>query len=108
MPRFEEFMPDMKRVTGFQTDQQLEANKVSFMNDFVTRADFTNRYGAITDPPAYVSAIEQTLGVTLSNRAALISGLQSGTETRATVLRKASEDSQVGVKFYTEAFVIMQ
>jgi hypothetical protein len=108
VPHYAEFMPDMKRVSGFQTPEQLEANKVAFVNDFMTRADFVSKYGNITDPAAYVAALEQTTGVTLSNRAALISGLQSGTETRATVLRKVAESTEVSNKFYNEGFVIMQ
>jgi hypothetical protein len=38
----------------------------------------------------------------------LVSGLQNGTETRATVLRKIVESNEVAGRFYNEAFVIMQ
>lgn len=36
----------------------------------------------------------------------LISGLQMGSETRATVLRKVVESPEVTVKFYNEGFVV--
>lgn len=108
VPRYEEFMPDFKRVTGFQSDAQLEASKVAYVNDFMNRAEFRNKYDAVTDPTAYVNLIEQTAAITLSNKQALINGLQSGTETRATVLRKIAESSELSTKFYNEAFVIMQ
>jgi hypothetical protein len=108
IPHYAEFMPDLKRVSGFLSDQQLEAAKVAFIADFMSRALFQNKYGSITDPTAYVKALEQTAGLTVSNESALISGLQNGTETRATVLRKIIESSEYYQKFYNEAFVIMQ
>jgi hypothetical protein len=105
-PTFREFMMDLSRTTGFLTDAQLEAAKVAFVNDFMARQEFRTKYDAATDPSAYVSLIEQTAGVTLSNRQTLITGLQNGTETRATVLRKAMESTEVAGKFFNEAFVV--
>ncbi|HEX8921758.1 MAG TPA: hypothetical protein VF766_09785, partial [Pyrinomonadaceae bacterium] len=108
IPFYKEFMADFSRVSGFLDAQQLEDQKVAFINDFMSRAEFQSRYGPLTDPTNYTKALEQTLGVTLANEAALISGLQNGTETRATVLRKIVESNEVAAKFYNEAFVIMQ
>lgn len=108
IPFYTEFMPDFARVGGFLSAQQLEEQKVAFINDFMSRTEFQSRYGSLTDPTTYTKALEQTLGVTLSNEGALISGLQNGTETRATVLRKIVESNEVAGKFYNEAFVIMQ
>ena len=72
----------------------------------MTRSEFTAKYGSVTDPTAYVKALEQAAGVTLSNEQALITGLQNSTETRATVLRKFVESNEVGTKFFNEAFVV--
>jgi hypothetical protein len=110
VPHYAEFMPDLKRVSGFLTDQQLEAAKVAFITDFMSRPLFNNKYGSITDPTAYVKALEQTAGVTVSNEGALISELQSSNnaQTRAHVLREIIEDNAYSQKFYNESFVIMQ
>lgn len=108
IPLYAEFIPDRKRVSGFQSDAQLEASKVAFINDFMARSEFRNKYDAITDPAAYVNALANTAGVTLPNKQALIDGLTNGTMTRATVLRAISESSEVYQKYYNEAFVIMQ
>ena len=105
-PSYREFMMDLSRTTGFLTDAQLEANKVAFIADFMSRSEFKSKYDAVTDPSAYVKALEQAAGVTLSNEQSLITGLQNSTETRATVLRKVIESTEVATKFFNEAFVV--
>jgi hypothetical protein len=106
-PTFREFMMDLSRTTGFLTDAQLEAAKVAFVNDFMARTEFRTKYDpTLNDPTAYVNLLEQTAGVTLSNKQALITGLQNATETRATVLRKVIESTEVATKFFNEAFVV--
>lgn len=108
IPLFAEFIPDRKRVSGFQSDAQLEASKVAFISDFMARAEFRNKYDAITDPAAYVNTLVDTAGVTLPNKQALIDDLAAGRKSRAQVLRAISESSEVYQKYYNEAFVIMQ
>jgi hypothetical protein len=46
--------------------------------------------------------------VTLSNRQTLIDGLNSGTLTRAAVLRQIVDSSETYQKYYNQAFVVMQ
>jgi hypothetical protein len=109
IPLYEGFMPDFAKVSGFLTAQQLEDNKVAFVNEFMTRTDFQTKYGALTDPSAYVDALLQTVGFTATpNRATWIQALGNGSMTRAQVLRAVVEDGQTYQKYYTEAFVIMQ
>jgi hypothetical protein len=108
-PHYSEFMPDLAKVSGFLSDAQLEANKVAFVNEFMTRSEYVSRYGSLTDNAAFVDALLQTCG--LPNhplRGAWISLLSSGSATRAEVLRALSESTEVYQKFYTEAFVVMQ
>jgi len=105
-PTYPEFMMDMSRLSGFQTPAQLEANKVAFIDNFMSRTEFRTKYDPVTDPAAYVNLLESTAGVTLANKAALITGLQNMTETRATVLRKVAESGEVYTKFFNEAFVV--
>ncbi len=106
-PRYAEFVPDLARVSGFQTDAQLEASKVAFINDFIMRPEFRALYDALTDAD-YVNALVTTAGVTLPNKQALIDDLVAGRKTRAEVLRAIVESGQVAAKFFNEAFVVME
>lgn len=109
IPLYTDFMPDFAKVTGFLSAQQLEENKVAFVNEFMTRADFQTRYGALTDPTAYVDALLQTVGLpNHPGRQAWIAGLTNATMFRGQVLRALVESTEVYQKYYTEAFVIMQ
>jgi choice-of-anchor B domain-containing protein len=109
IPLYEGFMPDFAKVSGFLSTQQLEANKVAFVNEFMTGADFQNKYGALTDPTSYVDALLQTVGLpNHPSRQSWITGLTNGSLTRGQVLRALVESTEVYQKYYTEAFVIMQ
>jgi hypothetical protein len=107
VPLYAEFIPDARRVSGFQSDQQLEASKVSFVNDFMARSEFRNKYDALSNA-AYVDTLVTTAGVTLGNRQQLIDALNGGTKTRAQVLREIAESNEVYQKYFNEAFVVMQ
>lgn len=100
-PRYEEFIVDMKKLNGFQTAEQLEANKVAFINEFMTRPEFANKYGSLSGA-AYVDALLQTSGLSASNRNALI------TQSKAQALRTLAESSEAYQKYYNRAFVVMQ
>lgn len=105
VPLFNEFMMDLSRVTGFLTPQQLEVNKVLYIQEFMLRPEFFTRYNFLTNS-AYVNELEQTAGVTLANKQALIDDLEAGRKTRAQVLREISQGPEVTAKFFREAFVI--
>jgi Tol biopolymer transport system component len=108
IPHFAEFMPDLAKVSGFQTEQQLEASRLAFIQNFMARSEFGNKYNSLTDPAAYVNALINTAGVTLANKQALIDDLAAGRKTRAEVLRAIVESTEVYQKYYNEAFVVMQ
>jgi hypothetical protein len=108
VPHYDEFEKDMSRTSGFQTEAEQEANKALFADDFVTRQEFKDRYDQFASASAYVNALLDTAGVLIGDRDALIAALQSGQMTRAQVLRAISESPEVGQKFYTESFVVMQ
>ena len=67
----------------------INANKQAFVNQFVTRSEFQAIYGGLNNTQ-YVDRLFQTTGVTptAAERQALIDGLGSGSETRASVLFK--------------------
>jgi glucose/arabinose dehydrogenase len=106
-PDYGEFTPAMARISGFLTDDQLAAEKAQFANDFTSRAAFVNQYGTLSNS-AYVDALAQTAGVTLSNRQALVDSLEAGTLTRAQALRQIAESGEVYQRYYNQAFVVME
>lgn len=106
-PDYGEFIPDLRRVSGFLDAAQLEAAKVALINDFMARPAFVSRYNALSNT-AYVDLLLSTAGVTLGNRQALIDALNLGTKTRAQVFREMLESSEVYQKYYNQSFVVMQ
>jgi hypothetical protein len=109
IPLYPEFMPDLAKVSGFLSDAQLEANKDAFVTEFMARSDYQAKYGAITDPTAYVNALLSTVGLpNHPSRAGWISALTNGSKTKAKVFREVTESGEVYNKYFNEAFVIMQ
>ncbi len=106
-PDYSEFIPDLARVSGFLSDAQLEAAKVTFVNDFMNRQAFMSTYNALSNTQ-YVDTLLATAGVTSPNRDFWIAALGNGTRTRATVLRDIAESQQVYDKYYNQSFVVMQ
>lgn len=106
-PLYTEFIPDMQKVGGALSPEQEAAGKNKYMNDFVQKTEFKAIYDALGNS-AYVDKLEQTAGVTLANKANLVSALNGGTQTRAQVLRTVIESQPVFDKFFNRGFVTMQ
>lgn len=109
--RYDQFVRDYQLVNGFgnMTEQEFEASKASFANQFITRTDYVNKYGSITDPTNFVNALLQTVGLPdHPQRSAWINGLTNATMSRAAVLRALVESPELRQKYYNEAFVVMQ
>jgi uncharacterized repeat protein (TIGR01451 family) len=112
IPLSNEFFPDFAKVSGFLSADQLEANKVAYVNEVMARAEFQTKYGAtFNNATAYVDALLQTVGLpnhpSRTGWIALLNGNNS-IENRGIVLRQLVESSEVYNKYYNEAFVIMQ
>ena len=106
-PLYTEFIPDMQKVGGAQSPDQEAASKIQYMNDFVQKPEFKAIYDGLSNQ-GYVDKLEQTGGVTISNKADLVAALNGGTQTRAQVLRTVIESSAVFNKFFNRGFVTMQ
>ena len=106
-PDYAEFAPDLQRLNGFLTEDQLIAAKNLLAIDFVMRPEFASRYGSLSNP-AYVDQLMSTAGVTLANRQSLIDSLTNGSATRAQVLQEIADSAEVHRKFYNQAFVVME
>jgi uncharacterized delta-60 repeat protein len=105
-PGYRLFTRDSQRVTG-QTAAEVFANRDAFTGEWVERADFRAIYDGLSNQ-AYVDKLEQTAGVTLSNKAQLVADLNSMAKTRAQVLREVVESNEVKAKMYNDAFVLME
>ncbi|HEX8847310.1 MAG TPA: Calx-beta domain-containing protein [Pyrinomonadaceae bacterium] len=109
IPRYNEFIPDFAKVSGFQSTTQLEASKSAFVQEFMSRQEFKSKYDGLTTPTAYVDGLLQATGLpNHPTRGFWINGLTAGTLTRADVLRGLVDSSELYAKFNTEAFVVMQ
>ncbi len=114
--KLEEFLPDTQDIgrdiiVGASGAQQaLEANKRAYFDAFVMRADFEASYPLTLTPAQYVLALDANTGNSLlpAERDALANGINNGTETRATVLRKVAENVAFRRRELTRAFVLMQ
>ncbi|HEX7317449.1 MAG TPA: DUF4214 domain-containing protein [Pyrinomonadaceae bacterium] len=114
MPRRNAFLVDMQAaargvVVGRDGwPEQLAANMAAVADAWVARDEFKQRYGSMSNEQ-YVDALFANAGVFASDaRNALVQGLNSGAETRATVLRKVADNAEFRRKEQNPAFVLMQ
>ena len=115
MPRRNDFLVRMQSaargvlvgVAGWE--QRLEDNKRRAAEEWVERAEFRSRFDPLTDAQ-FVDALFQNAGVqpAPSERDALVAGLASHAETRATVLRKVADNAEFRRREQNPAFVLMQ
>jgi hypothetical protein len=114
-PRFAEFMPDTATVAqgvvvgNSDWAQRLAANKQAFVDAWVQRSAFQAAYGGLTNED-YVDTLIGHTGVSFSQseRNALVSGLNTGSSTRAAVLRQIAENDGFVSAKRNEAFVMME
>jgi len=124
-PQFAEFVLDLRRLSGFQSPAEEEADRVAFVNDFMQRPEFTAIYGGLTDAAhaaQFIAKLEQTAQVTLPDtvpptdpgqpqqygRNDLIQKMATGQFTAAQTLRAFIEQKVVFDAFFFRAFVAMQ
>ncbi|MFL6209181.1 MAG: hypothetical protein ACJ74W_10040 [Pyrinomonadaceae bacterium] len=111
LPRYAEFLPELGRIGQARTEVELEANKSAYLDDFMQHAEFTARYGGLTDATHaedFVTRLEQTAGVHLGNHAQLVADMHSGVKTAAQTLRAFLESPEVNEHFIFRGFVTMQ
>lgn len=101
-PLLAEYLPDVADVArGIVANNALvpeviERNKDEFARRFTERSEFRRQYDNLTNAE-YVDRLIQTttIALTAEERAELIGGLDRGTETRASVLRKIVDGTRV-------------
>jgi hypothetical protein len=115
MPRYELFLPDVQEigrgviVNAPGWEQLLAANQRAFAEEWVKRPAFKALYDGKSNAQ-YVDALFANAGVTpgAQERTELINGLDSGTETRTTVLRKVADNQTLIQQEFNRAFVLEQ
>ena len=123
-PQFAEFVPDMRRLSGFLSPAEEEAQRAAFVADFMQRAEFQGIYGSLltaNQAANFIAKLEEKAGVTLPattttlpgqppqyGRAELIQKMSSGEFTAAQTLRAFIEQKVVFDAFFFRAFVAMQ
>ncbi len=109
-PTYDEYQRDLRLVTGFLSNAELEARKQQFAIDFSQRAEFKalyDQYDSQTRSQEYVDALAATAGVTLGNRQTLAFNLVNSFMQRWDVLRAIVEGPEVSQKFFNKAFVVV-
>jgi hypothetical protein len=108
----QQFLPDLQQIgQGVVVGQgdwqtQLENNKKNYLDQFVQRTEFVQRYPTTMTPAEFVDALNANTGgaLTTSERDALATGAM----TRAQVLRAVAENAEVSRREFNSAFVLMQ
>ncbi len=114
--RRSEYLPDSLQlsngvvvgVAGWEA--VLAANKTAYANDFVSRARFTTAFPLSMSALDFVNALNNNAGnpLSTSERDQLVIDLNSGTKTRAQVVRAVAEDSDLINAEKNAAFVLQQ
>jgi hypothetical protein len=114
-PLFAEFLPDIQTIgNGVVVNspgcvQQLESNKVAFVDAWVNRPAFAAIYNGLSNTE-YVDTLMANTGASFSqlDRNSLINALETNLRTRAQVLRDLAENQTFYESEFNVAFVEMQ
>ncbi len=89
---------------------RLAANRRAYAEEFVARPAFREEFPESLTAPQYVERLNAKASGALSTPefAALVNGLEAGTETRATALLKVGDDADFRAREFAPAFVLMQ
>ncbi|HEX7316605.1 MAG TPA: SBBP repeat-containing protein [Pyrinomonadaceae bacterium] len=90
--------------------QQLDANRRAYAEEFTATTAFREEFPASLTPAQYVERLNTRAAGALSTSefAALVAGLETGTETRGSVLLKVADDEDFRRGEFAPAFVLMQ
>ncbi len=90
--------------------ERLDANRRAYAEEFVSRAAFRLKFPESLTAAQYVEKLNANASGALSPSefAALVAGLEAGTETRASVLLKVADDADFRAREFAPAFVLMQ
>jgi hypothetical protein len=110
MPSYQEMVTGMRSVTG-ATSTEVDQKRAQFATDWVVRTDFLQAFPRSLTPTAFVDGILQVAGITVSNRAQIISDLTAAGNTdagRATAVRAIADSQEETNHEFNPAWVYMQ
>jgi hypothetical protein len=110
MPSYQEMVTGMRSVTG-ATGPEVDQKRAQFATDWVVRTDFLQAFPRSLSPTAFVDGILQVAGITVGNRAQIISDLTAAGNTdagRATAMRAIADSQEETNKEFNPAWVYMQ
>lgn len=110
LPSYTEMVADMRNVTG-STAAEVDQKRAAFATNWVVRADFLTAFPRSLTPDQFVNNILQTAGITVGNKAQIISDLTVGGNTdaaRAAAMRAIADSSEEQGREFNSAFVYMQ
>jgi hypothetical protein len=89
---------------------RLAANRRAFAEEFTARAPFRDEFPESLTPSQYVERLNAHASgaLSVSEFAALVAGLEAGTETRGSALLKVADDPDFRRREFAPAFVLMQ
>lgn len=110
-PSYDEFVTDRARVSGFQSDAELEQSKQDFIAAFMSRPEFAGYNGLTNDQYVLtlfnISGVSQvTVGGVVRDLSAMQQLMNQG-RTRAQVLRDFVESPEVTARFLVESTIVM-
>ena len=90
-------------------EARLDANRSAFVAQWVSGGAFAARYGGLSNAD-YVDTLLATAGLAAESvgRDALVAGLDSGAETRASVLTKVADNPELDRREKNRAFVLAE
>jgi hypothetical protein len=90
--------------------QRLDANRRAFAEEFTARPAFRDEFPDSLTAAQYVERLNAraTGALSVSEFAALVAGLEAGTETRGSALLKIADDEDFRRREFAPAFVLMQ
>ncbi|MFN2511684.1 MAG: carboxypeptidase regulatory-like domain-containing protein [Pyrinomonadaceae bacterium] len=116
LPRYLEFFKDTQAIGNGVVvgapgwEALLEANRVSYANEFAARADFTALYPLTLGAAEYVDALYVHAGITPSadERQSAIAEFNNPAGARGRVLRRVAENQTLRAREFNRAFVLAQ
>lgn len=114
-PRMEEFFTDQKKIGAGvivgqgNWEQQIDTNQTNFADEWVNRPRFVSEYPFSMSSAEFVDKLYATAGISdQATRDAMVNGLNNGTETRGSVVKKIANSTAASDAFFNRAYVLMQ
>jgi hypothetical protein len=108
-PHYSEFIADLASISTANDDAALtDALKDQLAVAWLQRTEIQQKFPSSLTNQEFVQKLESTAGVSLANESTLIANLNSGSQSRAQVLRAVAESAEVSNKFYKPNFVMME